>query len=501
MIICHPLKLIFLKTKKTAGTSFEIALSSFCGPECVITPISVEDEDLRHRLGYRSAQNYSQPTWPDGTQSSGAFFNHMTSCEARRLVPEDIWTTYRKVTIVRDPFDAIISRYHWEGGNKTGLDFGQFVDSFRSMLSENSVIAPASGAYAMDSYLRFEDLEGSIKALDIEALWDRFHQIQAKSKHRPRQGTQPEELYRKFPEAARIVAKECEPELRTFGYTTPPTYSPRQHKPNSSLFDYYFTVTAGRTATAWLSKLLSLNLNIPSRHEPLGVDDFGTQMPDIRTMRSFNTYGMDRTVRNFWKRKFQDLNGPIAETNHTLGKCGLVEYIADDPISDRAALIVLRRNLVDQCVSYIMRGDFANVTLEWQWYLSPSYRNVMVKPDLFVPLGQIGNALWYCLEMETRQAYYLKKFGHRLNFIEANVEEVVTHTGAQKFLQKLGHSGAVILPERTNANQADAQTQAALKEQVARTLESLNFDPESIATAYIQRGRRLGWPSITHHAA
>jgi hypothetical protein len=43
MNISHELKLIFIKTKKVGGRSFEIALSKYCGPGCVITPISLDD--------------------------------------------------------------------------------------------------------------------------------------------------------------------------------------------------------------------------------------------------------------------------------------------------------------------------------------------------------------------------------------------------------------------------------------------------------------------------
>jgi hypothetical protein len=39
MIISHEHKFIFVKTRKTAGTSIEIALSKFCGPDDVICPI------------------------------------------------------------------------------------------------------------------------------------------------------------------------------------------------------------------------------------------------------------------------------------------------------------------------------------------------------------------------------------------------------------------------------------------------------------------------------
>ena len=44
MIINHEKKIIFIKTKKTAGTSLEIALSKYCGANCVIAPIAPVDE-------------------------------------------------------------------------------------------------------------------------------------------------------------------------------------------------------------------------------------------------------------------------------------------------------------------------------------------------------------------------------------------------------------------------------------------------------------------------
>ena len=50
MILSHRYRYLFLKTNKTAGTSIEIALSKFCGPDDIITPISPEDEAIRRRL-------------------------------------------------------------------------------------------------------------------------------------------------------------------------------------------------------------------------------------------------------------------------------------------------------------------------------------------------------------------------------------------------------------------------------------------------------------------
>ena len=61
MIISHKHKFIFLKTVKTAGTSIEIALSKYCGPDDIITPASPEDEITRSELGYPGPQNCFSP--------------------------------------------------------------------------------------------------------------------------------------------------------------------------------------------------------------------------------------------------------------------------------------------------------------------------------------------------------------------------------------------------------------------------------------------------------
>ena len=61
MIVSHEHRFIFLKTKKTAGTSLELALSQLCGPDDVITPLAPTDEALR--AGGRGAQNWRLHGW------------------------------------------------------------------------------------------------------------------------------------------------------------------------------------------------------------------------------------------------------------------------------------------------------------------------------------------------------------------------------------------------------------------------------------------------------
>ena len=58
MIVSHEHRFIFIKTRKTAGTSIEISLSKYCGPNDIITPIAEVDEKIRESLGHKGPQNY-----------------------------------------------------------------------------------------------------------------------------------------------------------------------------------------------------------------------------------------------------------------------------------------------------------------------------------------------------------------------------------------------------------------------------------------------------------
>ena len=66
-----------------------------------------------------------------------------------------------------------------------------------------------------------------------------------------------------------------------------------------------FTLSAGRTGTVWLSEFLAVNLNYEALYEPLGVEDFGNRMPDIKIMRSFNENGNNAIVKDFGNESFQ----------------------------------------------------------------------------------------------------------------------------------------------------------------------------------------------------
>lgn len=222
MIISHELKVIFIKTKKVGGTSFEIALSKYCGSDCVITPISPNDESTRASLGYRGAQNYQKRSWTWlGRRPVKQFYNHIPAAQVKRLIPEDVWRNYRKLTIFRNPYDAIISRYYWDAADRKGVPFDEFVRRNPALLLENTSIAPLAGDARLDHYLRYEQLKPDLEHIGLGYLWDDFSKIKAKSNLRPSAGASVSDVYSRYPGLVKFIAEKSAEEIAFFNHAIP----------------------------------------------------------------------------------------------------------------------------------------------------------------------------------------------------------------------------------------------------------------------------------------
>ncbi|MDR0497734.1 MAG: hypothetical protein LBH42_08980 [Treponema sp.] len=140
MIISFKEKFIFVKPRKLAGTSIEVALSSICGNDDIITPVSPVDElqriDLMHCRNYDDdkqaeaeyiAQLKMIKKFPDLDVKlrdietpEGTYFNHMSLKRACALIKQDI-SDFTVIFPVRDPYATIISLASWRIANKEGI--------------------------------------------------------------------------------------------------------------------------------------------------------------------------------------------------------------------------------------------------------------------------------------------------------------------------------------------------------------------------------------------
>ncbi len=256
--------------------------------------------------------------------------------------------------------------------------------------------------------------------------------------------------------------------------------------------ELYFTLTAGRTGSNWLADFLTANTPTEAFHERRGIKDFGVHMPDIRIMRSFNTFGLDSDVREFWQRKLDLLpqDALYAETNHTLGKCGLIESLATHERAQDACIFILRRDMAKQCASYVRRGDFRHLTSVWQWYLSQTYPNNIVPFETFGGgEARFGAEMWYTCEMACRQYYYQTVYASYLKFIPVELETVTTALGARALLEQLGYSHAPILPSKVNHTPEHAMDELAEQFAPLRALGGAYV--EKRVKDFIAQGRSL----------
>ncbi len=137
MLLSHNYKFIFIKTKKTAGTSIEISLSRYCNhPNDIITPISKEDEKIREKLGI-VPKNFR----------GRKFRNHMTAEEIKQKIEPQQWKNFRKFCFVRNPWDALVSMYYYRlKRDNEQRSFPAFVKSFKRF----------------NNYQQYTDREGNI---------------------------------------------------------------------------------------------------------------------------------------------------------------------------------------------------------------------------------------------------------------------------------------------------------------------------------------------------
>lgn len=183
MIISHKHKFIFIKTKKTAGTSIEIALSKYCGEDDIITPISPEDEALRKELKYRGPQNFIVKKEGKTVE----LYNHMSAKEIVKIFGTKIWEEYYTFCFERNPWEKAISFYYYKSNNVKEESFSDFIRSslFEKLSFSENRLYLLNNKIAVDKVYLYEDLEDSLEDILMKLnIDDTIKLVQAKTKFR-----------------------------------------------------------------------------------------------------------------------------------------------------------------------------------------------------------------------------------------------------------------------------------------------------------------------------
>lgn len=158
MILSHRHRFIYVRCRKTASTSTELALSRICGPDDVVTRLPwPEDEALRRQIGGRGPQNH---LGPDGRMR---FYNHMPAAEIRLLAGDEVWDTYYKWCVERNPWDKVLSDYYYRFRHPTRPSLHEFLESGLAAAARNFPLYTVGGDVVVNHVARYERLEEDLR--------------------------------------------------------------------------------------------------------------------------------------------------------------------------------------------------------------------------------------------------------------------------------------------------------------------------------------------------
>jgi hypothetical protein len=165
MIVSHEHRLIFVKTRKTAGSSVEAALWPHLGPRDIATPLQ-HDRDEARNIGIPVRRWRAYDSYLKVRTGKVVFYNHMPATRIRRLLPRE-WRDYFTFTIVRNPYDVAVSAYHWARQYHAFADasVSDFLASSHAAHYSNWEVYGARGRVIVDHVVRYETLARDFAAV------------------------------------------------------------------------------------------------------------------------------------------------------------------------------------------------------------------------------------------------------------------------------------------------------------------------------------------------
>ncbi len=123
MILSFAHRFVFIRGRKVAGTSVEMALSTICGPDDIVTPLIATDERVRQQMGGRCGNYSDQPVLEQGyvklvmeatpaqlpLLSKPPLAKYTTHMSLKSIVARHALDGFRIVCVERSPYARVLS--------------------------------------------------------------------------------------------------------------------------------------------------------------------------------------------------------------------------------------------------------------------------------------------------------------------------------------------------------------------------------------------------------
>ncbi len=247
MIVSHKNKFIFLKTRKTASGACELVLGRLCGPEDIIRPTGDKEsstaeglKEINNRRKIPSCKRFLGGIYIDVKKNKFPSFNkaykrsfrlitsvHAEANAIRKELDKETWNSYYKFCFERNPFDRLVSFYHWRTKRMNPKppfkDFAlavirnnkRDIKKYKAEKFSNRPFYEINGKFAVDKVCKFEDLRGELQEVSdhLGLDWDGWLP-HTKGNFRPKKD------YREYYD--KDLRRQCEEafayEMEMFGY-------------------------------------------------------------------------------------------------------------------------------------------------------------------------------------------------------------------------------------------------------------------------------------------
>jgi len=213
MIVSRGRRFIFVHVPKTGGTALTLALEARAMKDDILIGDTPKARARRGRL--------------QGVRSAGRLWKHSTLADIDGLVTRDEVKDFFTVTLVRNPWDRVVSYYHWLRGQSfanpaVGLakthDFSGFLSHPQTMTAlalwpATAYMRDATGVERASLYVRVEHLQAEIAPFEAHLGFRLAPLARVNGSDRVRD-------WRGYytPADADLVAGLCAPDIARFGY-------------------------------------------------------------------------------------------------------------------------------------------------------------------------------------------------------------------------------------------------------------------------------------------
>jgi len=212
MILSHGRKYIFIHIPKTGGTSMALALEGRAMKDDVMLGDTPKARKRRNRV--------------KDTKSAGRLWKHSTLADIDGLATPEQIASYFTFTLVRNPWDRVVSYYHWLRDQtfdhpavrlSQTHDFSGFLNHQHTRLSLSAApyafyMTDLRGRERCSAYIRLEHFQE-----DAQPLWGHLG-FRLELGHVNRSNREDYRRYYTDRDAA-VIADTCAQDIARFGYS------------------------------------------------------------------------------------------------------------------------------------------------------------------------------------------------------------------------------------------------------------------------------------------